>query len=184
LVEELRLQPLQPGRALIDQRLPQTHACAQLDDVRGRDPGLGQLTCEQQPQLQLAVTVVGLRALLATAPRCRFGRIGETSDVPGTLELLDHEPPTGRPLEHKLALDSRELLQPFAQRPARGRTDPAAPALPAHQVERLESDLPAVHIQRAYDLHRDLLELQVLNDPRALPRLRRGGPTTCHLCHP
>src|SRR6266540_5433091 len=38
-----------------------------------------------------------------------------------------------------------------------------------------------MHVQRAYDLHRDLLELQVLNDPRALARLCRGGPTTFHL---
>ena len=43
LVEELRLQPLQPGRALIDQRLAQPRAGAQLEDLHGRDPRLRQL---------------------------------------------------------------------------------------------------------------------------------------------
>jgi hypothetical protein len=38
-----------------------------------------------------------------------------------------------------------------------------------------------MHIQRHYDPHRDLLELRRLHDIACLPRLSRGGLTTCHL---
>src|SRR5439155_21358745 len=63
------------------------------------------------------------------------------------------------------------------------RTDTATANLAAAKVERLEGDLTAMNVQGAYDLHRDLLELHGLeHDLRALPRLCRGGPTTCHLC--
>jgi hypothetical protein len=46
-MEELRLQPLLPGRALVDQRLAQPHTRAQLQDLRGRDPRFRQLTAKQ-----------------------------------------------------------------------------------------------------------------------------------------
>jgi hypothetical protein len=40
LVEQLRLQPLLPSGALVDQRLAQPHARAQLQNLRRRDPRL------------------------------------------------------------------------------------------------------------------------------------------------
>src|SRR5205823_14365203 len=143
LVEELRLQPLEPGRALIDQRLPQPDTAAQLEDVHGRDPRLRQLTGEQQPQLQIAIGVVGLRAPLAAAPRGRLRRVGETRNMAGPLDLLDHEPPAGRPLEYKLACQPVEPLKPLTQRLTRRRADPPARALPARRLQRLESELAA-----------------------------------------
>jgi hypothetical protein len=68
------------------------------------------------------------------------------------------------------------------RRVTRGGADPSPPGFAAGQLDRPVGDLPAVHIQRSYDLHRDLLELHGPDDPRALTRLCRGGPTTCHLC--
>src|SRR5205814_8578368 len=53
-----------------------------------------------------------------------------------------------------------ELLRPLAQRDPRRRRDPAAANLARLAVERLVGDLPAMHIQRDYDPHRDLLELR------------------------
>jgi hypothetical protein len=46
-MEQLRLQPLLPRRALIDQQLARPHAGAQLEHRRGRDPRLRQLAREQ-----------------------------------------------------------------------------------------------------------------------------------------
>src|SRR6266545_345513 len=95
--------------------------------------------------------------------------------------IHDHEAPAGRPLQRELRLASGEASKPLTHRLTRRRGDPAAPNLASRQLDRLESDLPAVHIQSAYDLHRDLLELHGLERLACLPRLSRGGPTTCHL---
>jgi len=40
-----------------------------------------------------------------------------------------------------------------------GRNHPAPLQLPGHSVEVLEGQLTAVHVERAYDAHRDLPEL-------------------------
>jgi hypothetical protein len=42
-MEQLRVDALLPGGALIDQRLTQTYQSAQVEDVRRRDPRLRQL---------------------------------------------------------------------------------------------------------------------------------------------
>jgi hypothetical protein len=126
---------------------------------------LGQLAAEQQPQLQLTVAVVGLRSPLAAAPDGRLGRIGEMRRVAGTLDLLDHEPPTSRALEREVHILTSETLQPGTHRLTRGRADPAAPGFATGQLDRPIGDLPAVHIQRTYDPHRDLLELHGLERP-------------------
>jgi hypothetical protein len=78
----------------------------------------------------------------------------------GTLDLLDHEPPAGRPLDRKLGLTARELSQPGTHLGQRRRRDPAAAQLTGPAVKRLEGDLISMHIQRHYDPHRDLLELR------------------------
>jgi hypothetical protein len=80
--------------------------------------------------------------------------------VAGALDLLDHEPPAGRPLDRNLDRVTGELRQPRAQlRPRRWR-DPTATQLTRLLVKRFERDLASMHIQRYYDPHRDLLELR------------------------
>jgi hypothetical protein len=160
LVEQLRADALLPGGPLVDQRLAQTHQRAQLEHLRRRDPRLRQLAGEQQPQLQITIGAVGLRPPLAAAPGCRLGRVGEMRAVAGALDLLDHEPPAGRPLNSKLGLTVGELAQPGAQlRPRRWR-DPTAAQLTCFAVNCLVRDLASMHVQRHYDPHRDLLELR------------------------
>src|SRR6266498_5707628 len=72
----------------------------------------------------------------------RLGRIGQMRPVAGPLDLLDHEAPTGRPLQRKLGLTTRKLLKPLAHRSTRRGRDPAPPNLTRLAVERLVRDLP------------------------------------------
>jgi hypothetical protein len=126
LVEQLRVDALLPGGALIDQRLAQTHQRAQLEDVRRRDPRLRQLAGNKQPRLQITIGVVGLRAPLAPAPGRPLSRVGQMGAVAGPLDLLDHEPPAGCPVNDELGPTVRELPQPRTHLgPRRGR-DPTA----------------------------------------------------------
>src|SRR5207237_5056569 len=115
LVEQLRVDALLPRAALIDQRLAQTHQRAQLEDLRRRDPRLRQLAAEQQPQLQITVGVIGLRAPLAPASGRRLSRVSQMRAVAGALDLLDDEAPARRPLDDKLHRMAGELLYPSAQ---------------------------------------------------------------------
>src|SRR6266545_4291996 len=158
-MEELCLEPLLPGGALVDQHLAHPHAGAQLQYVRGRDPRLRQLAGEQQLQLQVTVGVVGLRPPLPSPLARRLGRVGEMRSVAGPLDLLDHEAPASRPLQCELGLTSRKLLKPLPHRSPRRGHDPAPPNLTRLAVERLVRDLSSMHIQCDYDRHRDLLEL-------------------------
>jgi hypothetical protein len=160
LVQQLRLEPLLPSRALIDQQLAHPHADAQLEHVHGRDPRLRQLAREQQPQLQVTVGIVGLRPPLPSPLDRRLSRVGQMRAVAGPLDLLDHEAPGGRPLQRELDLTTRKLLKPLPHRAPRRRHDPATPHLTRLTGEALVRDLAAMHIQRDYDRHRDLLELR------------------------
>ncbi len=165
-MEQLRLQPLLPGGALINKRLAHPHPRAQLEQVRGWDPRLRQLAGKQQLQLQIAVSVVGLRPPLAATLGRRLRRVGEMRAVAGTLDLLDDEPPAGRPLKREVHIGAAvEAPEPLPHRPARARADAATPHLTALQVDRLVCDLPAMNIKGAYHLHRDLLELHGLERP-------------------
>jgi hypothetical protein len=125
LVEQLRLQPLLPGGALVDQRLAQPHARAQLQDLRRRDPRLRQLPRREQPQQQIAIGPVGLRPPLAPTLSRRLRWIGEMRAIAGTHDLLDHEAPTRRPLERKLHIETVEPRQPLLHRVAACRGDPS-----------------------------------------------------------
>ncbi|HJY75322.1 MAG TPA: hypothetical protein VKE95_01765 [Burkholderiales bacterium] len=69
------MDALLPGGALVDQRLAQTHQRPQLEDLGRRNPRLRQLVGEQQPQLQITVGVVGLRAPLAPTPGRRLSGV-------------------------------------------------------------------------------------------------------------
>jgi hypothetical protein len=88
--------------------------------VSGRNPRLGQLAAQQQPELEVAIGVVSLRPALAAALGGRLGRVGQVSGVAGPLDLLADEPPAGRPLEREVGLETLE---------ARSRTDSRSPGL-------------------------------------------------------
>ena len=136
----------------------------------------------EQVEHQVAVGLVGLGAPLAPPLGRGLGRVGEVSDEARPLDLLDDKAPARRALEREVRLTTGEALQPLAQRLARRRADPAAPHLTALQVERLRRDLPAVYVKCAYDLHLGTSSSStVFKDLRAVTRLCRGGPTTCHL---
>src|SRR5918996_4230850 len=85
---------------------------------------------------------------------------------PGGLQLLDHEPPAGRPLQRELRLARGEPRTPLPDSRTRHRTDPPIAHLAALQIERLRRDLTAMNIKSTYDLHRDLLELRRLKRHR------------------
>src|SRR5215211_2291417 len=84
----------------------------------------------------------------------------------GTLDLLDHEPPAGRALEREVDLiDTVEARKPRAHRLTSRRADPAAGDLASTDLDGQIGDLAAMNIKRAYDPHRDLLELHCLERP-------------------
>jgi hypothetical protein len=56
-------------------------------------------------------------------------------------------------------LAAGETAQPGPQMLPVSRNHPAPLQLPGHSVEVLEGQLTAVHVERAYDAHRDLPEL-------------------------
>jgi hypothetical protein len=166
LVEELRLQPLLPAGALVDQPLTQPHARAQLQDLLRRDPRLRQLARREQPQQQVAVGAVGLRPPLTATLSRRLRRVGQVRAMPGPLDLLDDEPPTRRPLEREMHLaENVEARQPLAHRLTSRRSDPTPRQLTASDLDDRVRDLPAMNIKRTYDPHRDLLELRGLERP-------------------
>ena len=93
------MDSLQPGGALVDELLAQAHDAAQLEDVLGRDPGLGQPTLDQQLTQMPGVEPVGLGAPLGAAASTRLGRLGEVDVGADPLQLLDHEAPARRRLQ-------------------------------------------------------------------------------------
>ena len=126
-MEQLRLQPLLPSGALVDQRLAQPHTRAQLQDLPRRDPRLRQLARREQPQQQIAVGPVGLRAPLAPAPDRRLRWVGQVCAVTGAHYFLDNEPPARCALEREVHLvNILEPRQPLAHRLAGGGGDPTS----------------------------------------------------------
>ncbi len=114
MVED-RLDALLPLAALIDERVTQTDAGAQVEQVLGRDPGLRQPPDHQQLAQVPGVGAVGLGALLVAAPRRGLGRFGEMDRGAGGTELLGHEAPAGRRLQRYLQRSaSREALDESA----------------------------------------------------------------------
>ena len=124
-MKQLRLQPLLPGGALVDQRLAQPHPCTQLQDLRRRDPRLRQLPSREQPQQQIAVGAIGLRAPLTPPLGRRLRRVGEMGAMARPLDLLDHEPPARPALERELhPVNILEPRQPLAHRLTRRGSNP------------------------------------------------------------
>ena len=82
VVVEHRVYPLLPLAALVDQRVAQPHACAQIEDVLGRDPRLRQPVDHQQLAKMPGVRAVGLGALLSPPPGGGLRRLGQTHPGP------------------------------------------------------------------------------------------------------
>ena len=102
MVIEHRMDALLPLTALIDQRVTQPHPRAQIEQVLGRDVGLGQPTAHQQLPQTPRVAAVGLGPPLVALQRARLGRLGQMRFSTDGEELLDHEPPPGRGLQRHL----------------------------------------------------------------------------------
>jgi hypothetical protein len=163
VVEELGLDAVLPGRALVDERLAQPHLGAQLADVLGRDPGLRQAPLEPQVAQVAGVEAVGLGAPLPPAQAARLGRLGQVGRDAGRLQLLDDEAPAGGGLKRRLHRLAIEPAQEAPEAVPIGRANPPRPDLAGVGVERVEGDLLAVHVEPNYDRHRGLLKLHGLN---------------------
>ena len=102
-MKQHRVDALQPFRTVIDERLAQPHLGAQIEDVRGRDPGLGQALSHQQLAQQPGVELVGLGTALAVlAHPCLRGLGKPHLDADTSAFLGDEAPPRHR-------LDRRQL---------------------------------------------------------------------------
>jgi hypothetical protein len=100
---------------------------------------------------------VGLGVAFTAPQRSSVGRLGQMRGDPGQLELLDHVPPAGAALQRERGRLAGELLQPTPQVLPAGRGELALPLLAGVDVDPVVGDLPSVHVQPAYDAHRDLL---------------------------
>lgn len=159
MVEELGLDALGPLPAVVDERLPKAGEGADLEDVVGRDPGLGQSPLDQELGHVLAVGVVRLRPTLGAATDGDLGGITEVGRAPGRLELLHHEPPAGGSLQGKVGVEVRELSQPLPERLPGCRDNPSPMDLAGLDILPPVRDLPAMQVQGTYDSHGDLLQL-------------------------
>ena len=101
VMKQHRVDPLQPFGALVDQRLAQADAGAQVEDVRRRDPRFGQAALDQQLPHEARVEAIGLRAALGPALGARLGRLGQVHLGADALELLDDEPPARHRLHRR-----------------------------------------------------------------------------------
>src|SRR5829696_5880818 len=156
VVEERRLDSLQPARALVDERLAQPRAGAPLAHVRRRDPGLRQPTVAEQRAQPAGVLAVGLGAPLLAPQRARLDRLGQMRDRPGLDQRLAHKQPARARLDRDVKLPVAEPARPLAHGLRRG-PHPTSLDLARLLVESVETDLPSMHIKPGYDRHRGLL---------------------------
>jgi hypothetical protein len=147
LMEEDRVDALEPRRALVDQRVAQAHLTAQLGDVRRRDPRLRQASVGEELAQVAGVEAVGLRAALRAAQGARVGQLGQVGLRADALKLLAHEPPAGGGFERRPDLLTREVGEEVPQGGPIGRSDAAGLDLTRLLVERIEGDLGAVDVE-------------------------------------
>jgi hypothetical protein len=160
LVEEDRVDALQPGRVLAAQVVIQLQQRPALQDAGRRDPAFGQPALGQQLPQVPGVGPVGLGAPLAAPGGGRIGRLGQVHRDPGRGQLPGDVPPAGASLRRERDIPAAgEPRQPGPQVLPVSRGDLAALHLPGHGVEVVEGQLLPVDIQPAYDGHRDLLKL-------------------------
>ena len=96
-------------------------------------------------------------------------------DRPGPLERAAHEQPARARLDRDVHDPARETRDPLLDRSRRGLQLPA-PQLPAHRVQRVERDLPPMHVKPGHDRSRSNAQ----HKGRAHHRLRGVTPDRCH----
>ena len=159
LVEQGRVDAVQPRGAVGHQVVVEPHRSADLQYLRRRDPRLRHPVMLAELSQSSRVDLVRLRAALhpMDAGR-RLRRVREMRRHTSRPALLDDEPPPGAALNHHVDLLPSELLQPATKRLPVCRRQPAAPALTRVDIHPVIRDLAAVNVEPAYDRHRDLLE--------------------------
>ena len=163
VVIEHRLDALLPLAALRDERVPQPHPRAQIEDVIGRDPRLRQPSDHHQLAQMPRVGAIVLGALLVPAARRGLRRLGQMHRRADAPQLLDDEPPARRRLQRHLELAPAEALQEPPHPRAIGRRHPRAADLAASRIQPVGRDLRSMLIESHYDRHRGLLTLHGLN---------------------
>ena len=153
MVEQHGVDALQPLGALIHQRLAQPHPGAQVKDTRRRNPRLGHPPLDQQLAQQPRVQAVGPRSPLRAAARARVGRLSEMHLRADRLELFDDEPPARHRLHGRDQIAAGKALQEPTERRAIRRPHLAGHDLAALNIERVERDLRAMHIETHIDRH-------------------------------
>ena len=145
--------------------------------MRRRDPALGQVPGRQvHPQVP-GVGLVGLGMPLAAAQRGGVSRLGQVRDDPRRRQLLHHIPPPGAALQREMdVVLAGEPGQPPPQMLPVSGGNPAPLYLPGRGLKKVEGQLAAVHVKRAYDGHEGPPRAPVKNWDRDLlpkPACRR-----------
>jgi hypothetical protein len=84
--------------------LAQPYLGAEVSDVGGWDPGLGQRPAQQQVTQVTGVGPVGLGPPLGAAQGAGVGRLGQLGAKPGAHDLLGDIPPAGRAFKGEVGL--------------------------------------------------------------------------------
>src|SRR5438046_4696470 len=125
---------------------------AQIEQVVGRDPRLGQPADHQLTQMP-GVGAIGLGALLRPAAGRGLGRLGEVDVGADRAQLLDDELPTGRRLQRHLELLAGEPGQTTPDLLAIRGSDTRPADLAAVGVQPVGRDLRTMLIESHYDRH-------------------------------
>jgi hypothetical protein len=176
VVVEDGLDALLPFAALSNQGVAQPDLGAQIEQVVGRDPRLGQPADHQQLAQVAGVGAVGLGALLV-APACRrLGRLGEMHLRADRPQLLDDEPPAGRGFQRRLEPLAGERGEEPTNVHAVSRRDAGPLDLAGLGVDPLGRDLRTVLIESYYDRHHGASSSSTVSYLRAscAPELRRS----------
>jgi hypothetical protein len=99
---------LQPGGALLDERLVQPDLGARIRDLERRYPRLRQPPGDQQLAQVTSISPIRLRPSLRPTQRSRIGRLGQISLGADALELLHHEAPARARLDRTGGLQALE----------------------------------------------------------------------------
>src|SRR5215217_7985576 len=167
VVIEHGLDALLPLAALVNERVAQAHAGAQIEQVPWRNPRLGQPPDHQQLPQVPGVGAIGLGAFLVAAQRAGLRRLGEVHVGSDRLELFDDEPPAGRRLQRDLELLAGETAEELTDAIAVRRRQPGAADFPGLGVQPVGRDLCSMLVESHYDCH---------SGPPHAPRFITGTP--------
>jgi hypothetical protein len=170
LVGEQRVQALRPAVAVLGERVPQAGAVAQVLDLIGRQPGLGQHLLRQQPGKPGRVEPVGLRTPLRAGQVARLARIAEAYLDAACLQLARDPAPAGGRLERDRLQPALPARRPVVERLARGR-QPLLAELAAVGVQHGRLEDPLVDVDRCID---HLVWASFVDSDLTRPRSYRG----------